>query len=183
MTSVFRVASIPKGGPHRLRNTFAVALLQRGVALATVRFYSGIGTGYRSHTEFPTSETELVWMPEAGRTALKNLPVQAMPAEASKRVYSAALDNFHEWYFAEPRPPFTRSVVQQYRTGLEKMGTLRPRWPYTSPPCTNWPKRPPTMDCWILKPQPSRANARTAIRGTDSTQSVSFFAWEAAINL
>lgn len=53
--------------------------------------------------------------------ALKNLAVQAMPAEASKRVYSTALDHFHDWYFAEPRPPFSnRTVVQQYRTALEK---------------------------------------------------------------
>ena len=68
------------------------------------------------------SETELALMPEAGWTALKNLAVQAMPAETSKRVYSTALDHFHEWYFAEPRPTFSRTVVQQYRTALEKDG-------------------------------------------------------------
>ena len=65
-------------------------------------------------------KTELVLMPTSGWAAFKNLAVQAMPAEASKRVYSAALDHFHEWYFAEHRPTFSRTVVQQYRTAMEK---------------------------------------------------------------
>jgi hypothetical protein len=65
-------------------------------------------------------KTELVLMPTASWAAFRNLAVQAMPAEASKRVYSAALDHFHEWYFAEPRATFSRTVVQQYRTVMEK---------------------------------------------------------------
>src|ERR1700737_1117540 len=68
------------------------------------------------------SETNFASMPEPGWAALKNFAVQAMPAEASKRVYSAALNHFHEWYFAEPSPAFSRTVVQQYRTALEKDG-------------------------------------------------------------
>jgi integrase len=66
------------------------------------------------------SDTQLVAVPGAGWSVLKDLAVQSMPAEVSKRVYSAALDHFHEWYFAEPRPTFSRTVVQQYRAALEK---------------------------------------------------------------
>src|SRR5579859_7314791 len=40
----------------------------------------------------------------------------------SKRLYAQALDSFYRWYFAEPRDPFSKAVVQEYRTALEQSG-------------------------------------------------------------
>ncbi len=59
---------------------------------------------------------------DAKWNALKAAAVAAMPSEISQRLYSACLDHFYRWYFVEPRPPFGKTVVQQYRTALEHQG-------------------------------------------------------------
>ncbi len=59
---------------------------------------------------------------DAKWNVLKAAAVAAMPSETSQRLYSACLDHFYGWYFVEPRPPFGKTVVQQYRTALENQG-------------------------------------------------------------
>jgi len=56
---------------------------------------------------------------EGSWTKLKALVLDSVSAENSKRLYGMALDAFHNWYFAEPRPAFGKALVQQYRTVLE----------------------------------------------------------------
>ena len=51
--------------------------------------------------------------------ALKSAALAGVPSEKSKRLYSGCLDHFYRWYFLEPRPPFGKTVVQEYRTALE----------------------------------------------------------------
>jgi len=53
---------------------------------------------------------------------LKRLALEAVPSQSSRRVYSTCLDHFAAWYFAEPRLPFGKSIVQQYRTAIEREG-------------------------------------------------------------
>lgn len=50
------------------------------------------------------------------------LALEAVPSETSRHVYAVCLAHFAMWYFAEPRPAFSRSVVQQYRTAIEREG-------------------------------------------------------------
>ncbi len=49
---------------------------------------------------------------------LKALVLDGIRSQNSKRVYAVALDDFCLWYFAEPRPPFSKAVVQEYLTSL-----------------------------------------------------------------
>ena len=53
---------------------------------------------------------------------LKSLVLDSVSAENSKRLYGIALDSFYNWYFAQPRIPFCKAVVQEYRTALERQG-------------------------------------------------------------
>ena len=53
------------------------------------------------------------------------LAVDAVTSPHSKRSYAKAIGDFLVWYAAEPRPPLSRAVVQQYRTVLEGSG-IRP---------------------------------------------------------
>jgi integrase len=53
---------------------------------------------------------------------LKQLVLDALPARNSKRAYGAALDAFYRWYFTETRLPFSKAVVQEYRSFLEARG-------------------------------------------------------------
>ena len=55
------------------------------------------------------------------------LAVNAVSSAHSKRAYEKALKDFIAWYSAESRPPFSRAVVQQYRSLLEAAG-LAPRF-------------------------------------------------------
>ena len=59
---------------------------------------------------------------DANWNRLKALVVDSISARSSKRLYAMALDGFYTWYFAEPRAPFSRAVVQEYRTVLEHRG-------------------------------------------------------------
>ncbi len=51
---------------------------------------------------------------------LKGFVLDSVSAKNSKRLYGAALDAFFVWYFAEPRLPFSKAIVQEYRTSLER---------------------------------------------------------------
>ena len=53
---------------------------------------------------------------------LKALVIDSLRSGNSKRLYAQALDSFYRWYFAEHRPPFSKAVVQEYRTVLERRG-------------------------------------------------------------
>lgn len=59
---------------------------------------------------------------DASWNKLKALVLDAVSAEKSKRLYGAVLDHFYGWYFAEPRAPFSKAVVQEYRTALDRHG-------------------------------------------------------------
>jgi site-specific recombinase XerC len=59
---------------------------------------------------------------ESGWSRLKDLVLDSVSAESSKRLYAMALDAFCSWYFAEPHEAFSKAVVQQYRTVLERRG-------------------------------------------------------------
>jgi len=65
---------------------------------------------------------EAVPVVDAGWSRLKALVIDSLPARNSKRLYSIALDAFFRWYFGEPRPPFSKAVVQEYRSFLERLG-------------------------------------------------------------
>ena len=51
--------------------------------------------------------------------ALRKLVVDSVSSAHSRRAYGFALDEFFAWYRAEPRPPFSKAVVQEYRAHLE----------------------------------------------------------------
>jgi site-specific recombinase XerD len=66
-----------------------------------------------------------VILPSASREDWKRiaaLAVDAVSSPHSKRVYEKALADFLAWYTAEPRPPLSRALVQQYRSRLESSG-------------------------------------------------------------
>jgi len=50
---------------------------------------------------------------------LRKLVVDSVASEHSRRAYSFALDHFFRWYAAEPRGPFSKALVQEYRAHLE----------------------------------------------------------------
>jgi site-specific recombinase XerD len=54
--------------------------------------------------------------------SVASLAVEAVSSEHSKRAYQKALKDFIAWYSAEARPPFSRAIVQQYRSVLESAG-------------------------------------------------------------
>jgi integrase len=54
--------------------------------------------------------------------SVASLAVDAVSSAHSKRAYEKALKDFVAWYSAEARPPFSRAVVQQYRSLLESAG-------------------------------------------------------------
>jgi integrase/recombinase XerD len=65
---------------------------------------------------------ELNAMDDPKWNTLKRFALEAMPALNSRRAYSIALDHFYQWYFSEHRAPFSKAIVQEYRTSLEKSG-------------------------------------------------------------
>jgi integrase len=50
---------------------------------------------------------------------LRQLVVDSVSSAHSRRAYGFALDQFFAWYDAEPRAPFSKAVVQEYRVHLE----------------------------------------------------------------
>jgi hypothetical protein len=54
--------------------------------------------------------------------SVASLAVDAVSSAHSKRAYAKALKDFVAWHSAEHRPPFSRGMVQQYRSVLESGG-------------------------------------------------------------
>ena len=50
---------------------------------------------------------------------LRMLVLDTVSSAHSRRAYGFALDQFFAWYAAEPRGPFSKAVVQEYRVQLE----------------------------------------------------------------
>ena len=65
----------------------------------------------------------LVLVPEAPPwEALRKLVVDSVSSIHSRRAYGFALDELFFWYRAGVRPPFSKALVQGYRTYLEAQG-------------------------------------------------------------
>jgi site-specific recombinase XerD len=52
----------------------------------------------------------------------KCLALDSVTSPHSRRAYETALDHFDAWYYAEPRPPFSKAVVNAYKVELETAG-------------------------------------------------------------
>src|SRR5690349_9203884 len=67
--------------------------------------------------------TALVLAPQAPPwEGLRKLVVDSVSSAHSRRAYAFALDEFFGWYRAGVRPPFSKAVVQEYRSHLEAQG-------------------------------------------------------------
>jgi len=53
---------------------------------------------------------------------LKDLALSAVSSPHTRRAYSQALDSFFDWYVAAGYPPFDKTVVQNWRTELQRRG-------------------------------------------------------------
>jgi integrase len=60
-------------------------------------------------------------VPVAGQPweTLRKLVLDSVSSAHSRRSYGFALDEFFAWYGAEPRAPFSKALVQEYRASLE----------------------------------------------------------------
>ncbi len=63
----------------------------------------------------------LVPRPGQDLDRLKRLLLAGMSAANSRRAYARALTDFVEWYVREPRGPFSKLVVEEYRTHLSTL--------------------------------------------------------------
>ena len=54
--------------------------------------------------------------------SVASLAVDAVSSAPSKRAYQKALRDFVVWHSTQPRPPFSRAIVQQSRSVLESAG-------------------------------------------------------------
>jgi site-specific recombinase XerD len=52
----------------------------------------------------------------------KCLALDSVTSPHSKRAYETALDHFDSWYYAEPRPPLSKAVVNAYKVELQTAG-------------------------------------------------------------
>lgn len=66
--------------------------------------------------------TDLVRSQSEQWEQLKSLVLDSVHSPNSKRAYRQALDDFHVWYSAETRPPFSKAIVHAYRAALEARG-------------------------------------------------------------
>ena len=55
-------------------------------------------------------------------TRLTDLVTDSVTSPASKRAYRASLEDFLTWYHQQPRPGFTKAVVNAYRAALVERG-------------------------------------------------------------
>ena len=63
----------------------------------------------------------LVPRPSHDLDRLKRLLLAGIAAPNSRRAYARALTDFVEWYVREPRGPFSKLVVEEYRTHLSTL--------------------------------------------------------------
>ena len=68
------------------------------------------------------SATALVLVPSDELRPIRRLVLDSVSSIHSRRAYSKALDDFFEWYRAEPRGALCKAIVQQYRSELESTG-------------------------------------------------------------
>jgi len=53
---------------------------------------------------------------------LKALVLDSVSSPITRRVYNLALDEFIAWFGLEPRPGFTKAMVNAWRVALETRG-------------------------------------------------------------
>jgi integrase len=58
--------------------------------------------------------------PASGLARIRGLVLDSVVSPHSRRAYAKALDDFLAWYAAEPRGPFSKAILQQYRTMLDE---------------------------------------------------------------
>lgn len=57
-----------------------------------------------------------------GLSKLRALVLDSVQSPHSRRAYAKALDDFLGWYLETPRGPFSKAVVQNYRSELDRLG-------------------------------------------------------------
>jgi site-specific recombinase XerD len=70
----------------------------------------------------PAAVLSLVPRRESSWVRLKALALNAVSSVHTRRSYDRALSRFHAWYRPDQHGPFSKMVVQDYRTELEKQG-------------------------------------------------------------
>lgn len=70
------------------------------------------------------TDSAVVLIPSAasGLARIRGLVLDSVASMHSRRAYAKALDDFLAWYAAEPRGPFSKAVLQQYRGVLDQQG-------------------------------------------------------------
>jgi site-specific recombinase XerD len=64
----------------------------------------------------------IISRPDVSWVRLKGLVLASVSSIHTRRAYEHALEAFHAWYHPDEHGPFTRAVVQQYRSELERQG-------------------------------------------------------------
>jgi hypothetical protein len=59
--------------------------------------------------------------PASRLAALRSLVVDSVSSPNSKRAYGKAVDAFLTWHEQEPRAPFSKAILQSYRSTLEQI--------------------------------------------------------------
>jgi hypothetical protein len=88
-------------------------------------------------------------VPRPDWRSVASLAVHAVSSAHSKRAYEKALQDFVAWYSAEARPPFSRAIVQQYRSVLESASLARPPSICGCRRSASWPEKRPKTGCSI----------------------------------
>lgn len=70
----------------------------------------------------PAPALSLVSRPELTWVRLKALALNSVSSPHTRRSYDRTLRQFHAWYRVDEHGPFSRMVVQEYRTELERQG-------------------------------------------------------------
>ena len=107
---------------HRLLGLYYVAL---GSAAALLYRPSAM-TGRRERRPLRAALKALTLVHYRDWRSVASLAVDAVSSVHSKRIYEKALKDFLAWYSGEARPPFSRAVVQHYRSVLESASLAPP---------------------------------------------------------
>jgi len=113
----------PPANSRRTSQTGAANIL--GFCSPIRRSTASSGPPRTAGTRGRVSDNTLAVAITAGRPdwrSVASLAVDAVSSAHSNRAYQKALKDFVAWHSAEPRPPFSRAVVQQYRSVLEAAG-------------------------------------------------------------
>src|SRR5215831_9162021 len=115
---IFRRASSPTQARRTSRTGVAKIL---GFSSPIRRSSVSIGKLQTGGRRGPVADNALavaITVPHPDWRSVTSLAVDAVSSAHSKRAYAKALKDFLAWYSAEARPPFSRAVVQQYRSLL-----------------------------------------------------------------